>query len=348
MTYLCSMKKVLVTGVSGFIAQHCAAQLLHKGYAVKGSVRSTNKQDEIISGFKNSNIPIENLEFCTLDLLSDDGWKEAMEECDYVFHIASPYFIKVPKNENDMLRPAIEGTIRALSFAQKAGIKRVVLTSSIVAMIGEDSQKNKTLNPNNWTDLDWNEITPYIKSKTKSEKEAWKFIANQKGQHKIELTTIHPGAVYGPTITNNLNGESMSMITKLIQGKIPFLPKTAIAVSDVRDIAATHILAIEKVEANNKRLIVTTDKAYSIIELAKILKKEGFKKVSTIAAPNWLLYFLANFDSEVKGVIPFVGKSISTDISLTKEVLNWEPIDVRKTILDTAYSAKKALESKKD
>ena len=60
---------------------------------------------------------------------------------DYVFHIASPYFIKVPKNENDMLRPAIEGTIRALSFAQKAGIKRVVLTSSIVAMIGEDSQK---------------------------------------------------------------------------------------------------------------------------------------------------------------------------------------------------------------
>lgn len=342
------MKKILVTGVSGFIAQHCASQLLSKGYAVKGSVRSKQKQNEIIEGFKNNNIPIDNLEFCKLDLLNDEGWQEAMQDCDYVFHIASPYAIKVPKDENEMVRPAVEGTLRALKFAQKAGIKRLILTSSIVAMIGEDSQKNKILNPNNWTDLNWNEITPYIKSKTKSEKEAWEFIKNQKEEHKIELTTIHPGAVYGPTISNNLSGESMSMMVKLIKGQMPFLPKTAIAVSDVRDVASAHILAIEKEEANNKRLIVTTDKAYSIVELAKIIKKEGFKKVSTIAAPNWLLHILAHFDTEIKGMIPFVGRNVSTDISLTKKVLGWKPIEISKTVLDTAYSAKKALESKKD
>lgn len=342
------MKKVLVTGVSGFIAQHCAAQLITKGYAVKGSVRSTKKQKEIINSFNNNNIPIDNLEFYKLDLLSDQGWQDAMEDCDYVFHIASPYAIKVPKDENEFIRPAVEGTLRALKFAQKTGVKRLVLTSSIVSMIGEDSQKNKTLNPSNWTDLNWNEITPYIKSKTKSEKEAWKFIKNQKEEHKIELTTIHPGAVYGPTISNNLNGESMSMMVKLIKGQMPFLPKTAIAVSDVRDVACTHILAIEKENANNKRLIVTTDKAYSIVELAKLLKKEGFKKASTKAAPNWLLQFLAHFNSEIKGMIPFVGRSISTDISLTKKVLDWKPIDVQKTMLDTAYSVVKALDSRKD
>lgn len=339
------MKKILITGISGFIAQHCAAQLLSKGYAVRGSVRNKSKKNEIIDSFKKNNISIENLEFCTLDLLKDEGWQKAMETCDYVFHIASPYSLKVPKDENEFIKPAVEGTLRALKFAKEAKIKRLVLTSSIVAMIGEDSQKNKVLNPTNWTDLNWREITPYIKSKTKSEMKAWEFIQNQNQDHILELTTIHPGAVYGPTISNNLNGESMSMMVKLITGKMPFLPKTAIAISDVRDVAKAHILAIEKENANNKRLIVTTDKAYSIIELAQLLKKEGFEKVGSIEAPNWLLYFLAYFDTEIKGMIPFVGKTISTDISLTKEILGLEPIDVKKTIIDTAYSTKKALES---
>lgn len=339
------MKKILITGISGFIAQHCAAQLLSKGYAVRGSVRNKSKKNEIIDSFKKNNISIENLEFCTLDLLKDEGWQKAMETCDYVFHIASPYSLKVPKDENEFIKPAVEGTLRALKFAKEAKIKRLVLTSSIVAMIGEDSQKNKILNPTNWTDLNWREITPYIKSKTKSEMKAWEFIQNQNQDHILELTTIHPGAVYGPTISNNLNGESMSMMVKLITGKMPFLPKTAIAISDVRDVAKAHILAIEKENANNKRLIVTTDKAYSIIELAQLLKKEGFEKVGSIEAPNWLLYFLAYFDTEIKGMIPFVGKTISTDISLTKEILGLEPIDVKKTIIDTAYSTKKALES---
>lgn len=341
------MKKILITGVSGYIAQHCAAQLLSKGYAVKGSIRNEHKQKEITEGFLNHNISIEHLEFCKLDLLNDNGWEQAMNGCDYVFHIASPYAIKVPKKENEIITPAVEGTLRALKFAKKTGIKRLILTSSIVAMIGQDSKKNKILNPSSWTNLNWDEITPYIKSKTKAELMAWDFINNQKDEdeNKLELTTIHPGAVYGPTFSNNLSGESMNMIVKLIKGEMPLLPKVSIPVSDVRDVAEAHILAIEKEKANNKRLIVTTNETYTVIELAKLLKNEGFEKVSTKAAPSWLLRIIAFFDSEAKGMIPFIDKTISTDISLTKEILNWKPTKVKKTMIDTANSVKSALES---
>ena len=124
------MKKVLITGISGFIAQHCAAQLLIKGYVVKGSIRNKQKKEEIKKGFIKNKIPINKLEFCNLDLLSDEGWEQAMQECDYVFHIASPYNIKVPNDENKIIKPAVEGTLRALKFAKKARIKKITKTAT--------------------------------------------------------------------------------------------------------------------------------------------------------------------------------------------------------------------------
>jgi dihydroflavonol-4-reductase len=339
------MKKVLITGISGFIAQHCAAQLLIKGYVVKGSIRNKQKKEEIKKGFIKNKIPINKLEFCNLDLLSDEGWEQAMQDCDYVFHIASPYNIKVPNDENKIIKPAVEGTLRALKFAKKARIKRLILTSSIVAMMGKDSNTNKNLKPSHWTNLDWHEITPYIKSKTLSELAAWDFIKNQNEEYKLELSTIHPAAVYGPSLTENLNGESMSMIVKLIKGKIPLLPKTSIAISDVRDVALAHVLAIEKEKAKNKRFIVASNKAYSIKQLAEIIKKEGFKKVSLKTAPSMFIRFIAIFNKEAKGMIPFIDKTISTDNSQTKDVLDWEPIEVRKTIIDAAHSVKSVLKT---
>jgi len=331
------MIKVLVTGISGYIGQHCAAELLKSGYAVRGSVRSLSKTEEVSKGIKNVIDPKGNLEFCELDLTLDKGWDKAMEGCDYVLHVASPFVTSQPKDENDLIKPAVEGTQRALKAAKKAGIKRVVLTSSMVAMMG-DASGTIEINQDSWTNVNAKHISAYLKSKTLAEKSAWDFINNQQGKEKLELVVVNPGPVYGPTLSGNLSGESMSAYKNIITGKMPMLPKAAINMSDVRDIAKIHMQALENKKANGKRFIVSTEKAYSFQEMAQILKSNGYDKVSTRLAPNFFLKFMANFNSEMKGMLPFIGNTYNGDVSDTMKTFNWKPIPFEKTVLDTAKS----------
>jgi dihydroflavonol-4-reductase len=331
------MKKVLVTGISGFVGQHCAVELLKKGFAVRGSLRNLSKSDEIINGIKKEIDPKDNLEFCELDLMNDSGWDQAMEGCTYVLHIASPFVVKEPKDESELIKPAVEGTLRALKAAKKAGVKRVVLTSSTAAMQGGQTGIIK-IGPNSWSNLDANNITAYFKSKTLAEKKAWEFINNQTSDTKLELVVINPGPIYGPTITGNLHNEAMDFIKKLITGKIPMLPHADSVMSDVRDVAAIHVAALENEKANGKRFIVTTEKTYAMVEIAKILKSKGYEKVSTHLAPTFLLKFMAKFSNEAKGMLPFLGNTVIADITDTMNTFHWKPIPFEKTIIDSAKS----------
>jgi len=337
------MKKVLVTGISGFVGQHCAAELLKKGYAVKGSLRSLAKTDEVLKGITREVDPKGNLEFCALDLMQDEGWESALEGCDYVLHVASPFVIKVPKNEDELIKPAVEGTLRALKAAKKAGVKRVVLTSSTVAMLG-DANASMTINAQSWTHVEAKNVSAYMKSKTLAEKSAWDFIQHQTGNSPLELVVINPGPIYGPSLTGNLGGESMDMFRKLITGQMPMLPKASSVMSDVRDIASIHVAAMEKEEAAGKRFIVTTEEPHSFLELAQILKSNGYEKVSTQLAPSFLLKFLANFNDEMKGMLPFIGHTLEADISETKRTFHWTPIPFKKTVLDAANSVQENLD----
>jgi len=336
------MKKVLVTGISGFVGQHCATELLKKGYAVRGSVRSLSKTDEVINGIKKEIDPKDNLEFCELDLMKDAGWDKAMEGCDYVLHVASPFVVKVPKDENELIKPAVDGTLRALKAAKKAGVKRVVLTSSTVAMHGGQTGLI-ILNQDSWTNLNAKNVTAYFKSKTLAEKSAWEFIKNQTGENKLELVVVNPGPIYGPTLTGNLATEAMDFFKKLITGKVPMLPKAYSVMSDVRDVATIHVAALENEKANGKRFIVTTEKPQAIQQIGKILKLNGYDKVSTKLAPTFLLKFIANFNDEMKGMLPFVGNTIEADVSDTMKTFNWKPIPFEKTVLDTAKSVETSL-----
>jgi len=336
------MKKVLVTGISGFVGQHCAAELLKNGYAVRGSVRSLSRTAEVENGIKNEIDPKGNLTFCELDLMKDEGWDIAMEGCDYVLHVASPFVVKAPKDENELIKPAVDGTLRALKAAKIAGVKRVVLTSSTASMQG-GRYGIVHLNQNSWTDVNEKSVTAYFKSKTLAEKAAWDFIKNQTGNEKLELVVINPGPIYGPTLTGNLVSESMDFFKKLISGKVPMLPKADSIMSDVRDIAYIHVKALENEKANGHRFIVTTEASHNFQEIAQILKSNGYNKVSTLLAPTFLLKFMANFDNEAKGMLPFIGNTIEADISATKNTFNWEPISFEKTVLDTASSVQKYL-----
>jgi len=336
------MKKVLVTGISGFVGQHCAAELLKNGFAVRGSVRSLSRTAKVENGIKSEIDPKGNLTFCELDLMKDEGWDIAMEGCDYVLHVASPFVVKAPKDENELIKPAVEGTLRALKAAKKAGVKRVVLTSSTASMQG-GRYGIVHLNQDSWTDVNEKNVTAYFKSKTLAEKAAWDFIKNQTGNEKLELVVINPGPIYGPTLTGNLQSESMDFFKKLISGKVPMLPKADSVMSDVRDIAYIHVKALENEKANGHRFIVTTEASHNFQEIAQILKSNGYSKVSTLLAPTFLLKFMANFDDEAKGMLPFIGNTIEADISATKNTFNWEPISFKKTVLDTASSVQKYL-----
>jgi dihydroflavonol-4-reductase len=274
--------------------------------------------------------------------MKDAGWDMAMEGCDYVLHIASPFVVKVPKYENELIKPAVEGTLRALKAAKKAGVKRVVLTSSTVAMQGGKHGIVK-IDQDSWTDVNEKTVTAYFKSKTLAEKSAWEFIKNQTGDTKLELVVVNPGPIYGPTLTGNLATEAMDFFKKLITGKVPMLPRAFSVMSDVRDVATIHVAALENENANGKRFIVTSENPHAIQEIAQILQSNGYEKVSTKLAPTFLLKFMAKFNDEAKGMLPFIGNTIQADIKDTMRTFNWKPILFEKTVLDAAKSVKAVL-----
>jgi len=331
-------KKVLLTGISGYIGNHCAVELLKNGYSVRGSVRSLSKSEKVIEAIKKEVDPKDNLEFCELDLLSDDGWDNAVKGCEFVMHVASPFINIEPKDENEYIRPAVDGTIRALNAAKKAGIKRVVLTSSMVSMLGS-ADKSIKVDSETWTNVEAKNVSAYAKSKTLAEQAAWDFIhAQQDDTPKMELAVVNPGPVFGPSLSGDLTGASMGMFKQMMLGKMPMIPQASINMSDVRDIAKIHVLALENEKADGKRFIVTTEEPYAFQQVAKILKSSGYDKVSTKLAPNFLLKFLGNIDREAKSMRSFIGKTYDGDVSTTMETFDWKPISFEKTVLDTAKS----------
>jgi dihydroflavonol-4-reductase len=199
------------------------------------------------------------------------------------------------------------------------------------------------INQDSWTNVNSKNVTAYFKSKTLAEKNAWEFIKNQTGDAKLELVVVNPGPIYGPTLTGNLAGEAMDFFKKLITGKVPMLPQAYSVMSDVRDVATIHVQALENEKANGNRFIVTTEQPHAIQEIAKILKSNGYDKVSTKLAPTFLLKFIAKFNDDMKGMLPFVGNTIEADVSYTMKTFSWKPISFEKTVLDTSKSVEQAI-----
>jgi len=327
------MERVLVTGVTGYIGQHCAAELLRQGYEVVGTIRSRSKADTTRSAIARA-ADVENLSFAEADLLSDKGWSEAMKGCTYVLHVASPFLMAEPKDENELIAPAVEGTRRVIGAAQLAGVKRLVLTSSTFAIIaGKDSGQ---YGPGDWSDTDAN-IGAYAKSKTLAERAAWE---SAKGGN-MELTVINPGAVFGPSLGAKIDGQSVTMMTKMITGKIPMIPDMAMGMVDVRDVAKLHVAAMTAKGAAGKRFIACTAEPVEMATVAQVLREAGYKKAPSMKAPTFLLKFMSKFDPEAKGMLPFVGRKASYDNSATFNVLKWKPTPMATSFREMAASISK-------
>ena len=329
------MEKVLVTGASGFIAEHCIIELLKNGYSVKGSLRSMNREQEVRDAVK-TETDDTRLEFCKLDLLEDDGWEDAMWDCDYLMHVASPFVIEDPKDENELIKPAKEGTLRALNAAKKAGIKRVVLTSSVAAV--NSHMMSGTSDHTTWTDINSKYVTPYQKSKTIAEKAAWDFYNNQDNSNKMELAVINPGGVMGPQLGNDLGGASTQIVSQLISGKFPMIPALSFPFIDVRDVAILHLKAMTTPDADGKRFIAAHSKPTWMYEVAEVLSAAGYEKIKLKKAPSFMLKLIGLFDNKTKSLVPMLDKYVPCDNSQTVKVLNWEPMPWEQAFIEHAKS----------
>tara|TARA_B100001142_G_scaffold328483_1_gene388707 strand:- start:1295 stop:2092 length:798 start_codon:yes stop_codon:yes gene_type:complete len=265
-----------------------------------------------------------------------------MQGCDYLLHMASPFITYEPKNEDDLIRPAKEGTLRALKFAKDAGVKKVVLTSSVAAIAY--GHKKPICGPSDWSDINQN-IGAYTKSKTIAERAAWDFINSQE-QKNMTMTTIHPGLVLGPLLSNDIDGASADIMNKLITGQFPGNPNLNFTIVDVRDVALLHVKAISSDESNGKRCLTTSKDYLHMSKLSSILREGGYKKAPSKNIPNFIVKFLALFSSEMKGVARNLDRKYEVDISETISLFNWKPIEIKKTILDMAASVQNILENK--
>ena len=329
------MEKVLVTGATGYIGLHCVDQLLKQGYAVNGSVRSPERKDEIFEALKKNNTPTDNLNIFTFNLTEDAGWDEGMMGCDYVLHVASPISLDA-QDEEYFVGPAVAGVERALKFAKKHQVKKVVLTSSVAAIF-ETTVLKQYYDESDWSDPNKSEIGHYAKSKTLAEMAAWDFVKNE--GNPFELAVINPALVIGPSLSGDL-GESNKAISLLVGGKMPVTVPLQFGYVDVRDVAAAHILAMQKPASDGERFALA-EKDMWYEDVAKVLRENGFNKAPKLSVPVWAAKILANFSPELKMALPYIGRVRSVKYtSKAKDLLGWNPRPAEESILATANQIK--------
>lgn len=278
------MTLVLLTGASGFIAKHIAVDLLNSGYEVRASVRSLDRTAEIIDAVSPHLTDKTNLDsrisFIELDLLSDEGWAAALSGVDALLHTASPFPLVQPKSEEDLIRPAVEGTKRALDAAHAAGVARVVLTSSIAAIYG-GQPAGIELTEQLWTDVEKPGVDAYTKSKTLAEQKAWELAA----AYGLQLTTINPSVVVGLPLDQNF-GSSISIVERLLNRKDPVLPQLTFAYVDVKDVARMHVSALTTDATIGQRYLATSDSMTFFEIVSEMQSAYPNRKFVTRIAPN--------------------------------------------------------------
>ena len=327
------METVLVTGGTGFIGLHCLQQLLDKGYKVRTTIRSESRKQEVLEAMKKHSSNCENLEFYIADLLKDDGWKEAVEGSKYVLHVASPFFLGEPENEDVFIKPAVEGTLRVLKACADADVQKVVLTSSFAAVGYGHPREKEVYTEEDWSSVD-GEISAYAKSKTLAEKAAWEFVENLEESKKFDLTVINPVAVTGPMLTSDI-GSSNDFLLKLISGSMPACPKIHMGYIDVRDVAKAHIFSMTEEKTNGERIIVSENEMF-FAEVGKTLNEAGFKKSPTNELPNFLVKIMSFFVGELKTLLSALDRKGDIDKTKAERFFNWEYISTEQSVTETA------------
>lgn len=330
---------VLVTGGSGFLGGWCVVEALQRGYAVRTTVRDLAREDEVRANVATQTDAGGLLTFAAADLTSDEGWAEAAAGCDYVLHVASPFPPAQPKDPDELIVPARDGTLRVLRASLAAGARRVVVTSSVAAVRNNHgaASGDRELTEADWTDPDDLSLTPYTRSKTIAELAAWDYAREQGPEDR--LVTVQPGAIIGPVLGRD-RSYSLEAIERLLTGKMPGLPRLGFSFIDVRDVAALEVAALTAPEAGGQRLIAAADFLW-FSDVARILRAElgpDARKVPTRTIPNFVVRAMGLFDPSVRSVASDLGRKSTFSLHNARTRVGWEPRPVAESIVDCARS----------
>ncbi len=328
---------VLVTGGSGYVASFCIAQLLNEGAKVRTTIRNLAGEEDV-RAIISQLASVEQLEVVAADLNFDSGWAAACEGCNGVLHIASPLPSNNPKDDDELVRPAREGTLRVLTAARDAGVRRVVMTSSTAAVAYGHGSRSQP-----WTEADWSDpadrsdSSAYERSKMIAERAAWDWHTREGGV--LELVTICPGAVIGPVLGKNFSA-SIDIVKKLIDGSMPGVPRFGWPLVDVRDIADLHIRALRTPEAKGQRFI-GAGPFYWMADVARVLRErvpEVAGNVPKRQLPNWLVRLSSVFDPVIRGRLFELDKERPVSAEKAMRELGWTPRSNDEAIVATAKS----------
>ena len=327
---------VLVTGGSGYLGGWCAIELLRRGYRVRTTVRDLSREARVRAAIAAEVDPGDDLSIVAADLLDDAGWEDAVRGCEYVLHVASPFPPVQPKDPDELIVPARDGTLRVLRASLDAGVRRIVVTSSVAAVTGGPRPASGTLTEDNWSDPDNPKMTPYARSKTIAEQAAWDFMKERGATEK--LASVNPGAIIGPVLSEG-RSYSLQAIERLLRG-MPGVPRIGFSFVDVRDVADLEIRAMTDPDAGGERFIAV-DSFLWMSEVAAVLRErlgDGAAKVPTRTVPNLLVRAMAVFDPGIRSVVGQLGKRTRLSSEKARTRLGWSPRPTEETIADCGRS----------
>ena len=330
---------VLVTGGTGFVASQCILQLLQKGYNVKATLRNLNRKDKVLDMMKYGGITsFGNLEFIEADLTKDDNWDEAVRGCDYILHVASPIGLEVPKDENEFIKPAVEGTLRVLRAAKNAGVKRVVMTSNFGAVGYSHKDTTTIITEEDWTDLNEKDLSAYNKSKVLAERAAWDYVNEEGGS--LEFATLNPMGIFGPSLSSDLSS-GFALLKQVLDGSLKSIPNMTLGIVDVRDLADLHIRAMTNPNAKGQRFLALSGGIMSLPEIAVLLKNklgDKGKNITNRRMPDWIVRVAALFSPTARNLVPQLGRYRDASNEKAKKLLGWQPRTNEEALLATAES----------